>query len=251
MFSFHLKTLLVLPHIDDEFALAPLIKKFSSISSNNFSIVYCAERLNSLSSLINQRRIENCKALEILGLKKTSPIFLNDFFRVNDKLLHNSSLEIFIFLKNQILKNNIKQVFTLNFEGGHPDHDSLALIVKKVSETVNVKTYFFPAYNSRNTFIFPVSVFRPLKSQVSFFKSYQFHKFCWLPSFLLGLIYKSERNAFLKLMPFILFQVFLSRKIMYTNRINIETVNWNKSLSLNRYNVLKNDILEKIKIIGN
>ena len=147
--------------------------------------------------------------------------------------------------------NNIKQIFTLNFEGGHPDHDSLALIVKKVSETLSVKTFFFPAYNSRKTFIFPVSVFRPLKSQVSFFKSYKLKNFCWIPAIFLGLKYKSERSAFLKLMPFIFFQAIFTNKIMYTNKIIIETVNWKKSLSLNRYNVLKNDILKKIKSIKN
>ena len=251
MFSFNLKTLIILPHIDDEFALTPLIKKFIKMSSNKLSIVYCAERLNSSKVLINQRRTENSKALKMLGLKNTSAIFLNDYFKVNDKLLHNSSFAIFSFLKDQIVMNNIKQIFTLNFEGGHPDHDSLALIVKKISERFNVKTYFFPAYNSRNTFILPVSVFRPLKSQVSFFKTYQLRNFCWLPSIFLGLIYTSERNAFLKLIPFIFFQAIFSKTIMYTNKINIESVNWNKSLSLKRYNVLKKDILEKIKSIKN
>ena len=251
MFSFNLNTLIILPHIDDEFALAPIIKRFSSIASNNFKIVYCAERLNSSKLLINQRRIENYKALEILGLKNNRAIFLNDYFEVNDKLLHNSSLEIFSFLKDQIVTNNIKQIFTLNFEGGHPDHDSLALIVQKINERFNVKTYFFPAYNARNTFLLPISVFRPLKSQVSFFKNYQFKNFCWVPSIILGLIYKSEWKAFLKLMPFIFFQAIFSKKIWYTNKLNIETVNWKKSISLNIYNVLKSDILEKIKSLQN
>ena len=249
--NFNSKTLIVLPHIDDEFAIAPLMKKLSTISSSDLTIVYCAERLSSSRHLINQRRIENRKALEILGLKNNKVIFLNDYFKVDDKLLHYSALNIFIFLKEQISLNRIKQIFTLNFEGGHPDHDSLALIVKKVSDSLNVKTYFFPAYNSRSTFIFPVSVFRPLKSQITFFKNYKFKHFCWLPSIFLGFIYKSERNAFFKLMPFIFIQVLFSKKIMYSRKIYIDSVNWKRSLSFNRYKVFKNDILEKINHIKN
>ena len=37
------KTLIILPHLDDEFALVPLIKKIAKKNPKNLKIVYCAE----------------------------------------------------------------------------------------------------------------------------------------------------------------------------------------------------------------
>ena len=36
---------MILPHLDDEFALVPLIKNITRLNLNNLKIIYCAERI--------------------------------------------------------------------------------------------------------------------------------------------------------------------------------------------------------------
>ena len=181
MINFSSKTLIILSHLDDEFALSPLIKKISEVNKE-IKIIYCAERIGSTLKKQKMRRIDNIKALKILGIKKNQVIYLNDYFSTADNRLLDSSKEIFNFLDNFIKKNLYSQVFTLNFEGGHPDHDQLALIINRLSLLHNFKPFYFPAYNSRRTIIMPYSVLRPLKSQENIIKEMQLGKFCWINS---------------------------------------------------------------------
>lgn len=243
------KTLIVLPHLDDEFALAPLIKKINKVSKKNLFIIYCAER-NQSNILNKKRRDESKKSLKILGCDIDKILYINDFFEVNDLKLHEASPKVYNFLLNFLRLKNINQVITLNFEGGHPDHDSLSLIVNQISiRNKNISSFYVPAYNSRRFLIFPVSVFRPLKSQIKYFYSEIYGLFVWFDSLLIALQYKSERTAFIKLAPFIILKAIFSRSIYISQKINIESVNWRDSLSYKRYSTEKADILNKIECI--
>ena len=73
------KTLIILPHLDDEFALVPLIKKIAK-NPKNLKIVYCAERILDSENKRKNRRCENIKSLELLDHLKENIIYLNDFF---------------------------------------------------------------------------------------------------------------------------------------------------------------------------
>ena len=246
MIDYQKNSLIVLPHLDDEFALIPIIKKIISFSNENLTFIYCAERNNS-DNLKKIRREENIKALDTLGCKKGQVIYLNDYFPVDDLRLIDSSSEIHLFIQSFLNKNKFKQLITLNFEGGHPDHDSLALIINKISiKDKSINAFFAPAYNSRRTFMLPVSVLRPLKSQLTFFTKETFAVFSWIDALKITIIYKSERLAFIKLLPFILFKVFFSRSIYISNIIQIESVDWKESLSYRRYSVKWHTIIEKI-----
>lgn len=246
MINYQIKTLIILPHLDDEFALAPIIKKLIYKSIHNVAFIYCAERNNSGNSKY-LRRNENLRALGIIGCLKQQVIYLNDYFFVDDLKLIDAASEINSFINSYIEKNNFKQLITLNFEGGHPDHDSLALIINKIAmEHKYLTAYFVPAYNSRSTMILPISVLRPLKSQLPFFTKEVYSLFCWLDSLKIAYAYKSEKLAFIKLLPFILFKLLCSKSIFISNEIHIHSVDWKNSLSLMRYKV-KWDYI-KIKI---
>ena len=78
------KILIVLAHLDDEFALAPLIKRFPSKKKKNIKVIYCAERLNTKKTKFLKRRLENKKALKYLGIESEQVMYLNDFFIVDD-----------------------------------------------------------------------------------------------------------------------------------------------------------------------
>ena len=186
---FSKNTLIVLPHLDDEFALAPIIKYFKSTT-----IIYCCERLNDTIEKRNRRRKENFKALSSLGLKLNKSIYLNNYFPVDDLKLFESSKNIFEFLNKYIVDSEqmFEQIVTLNLEGGHPDHDALALIVDKVSNKLSISKLFIPAYNNERSFLFiPLSVFKPLNSQKTFFDKYKLPIFSWISSLKIALIYKS------------------------------------------------------------
>ena len=240
------KILIILPHLDDEFALVPLIKNITKINSKKLRIVYCAERVCDSPENKRNRRSESVAALKLLGCHKENITYLNDKFEVNDLKLNASSRNIFNFIKNLYLEEDFDYIITLSFEGGHPDHDSLALIVDKFSKTFGVIPIYIPAYNYRKTLFIPISVFRPLKSQKNLFIMKKYGLFCWTDCLKIARIYKTERKAFIKLLPFILFKCFFSRNIYLSRILDIESVNWKKSLSYNRYNTSKEEILDTI-----
>jgi len=234
MIDLNLKTLIILPHLDDEFALTPILSK---IKKKNLKIIYCAERISSFHKKIERRRKDNLKSLSFFGVDIKQITYLNDYFAVEDNKLFESSLEIYKFLDKFLNKEFFPQVFTLNFEGGHPDHDQVALIISKLNLNYEFKAFYFPSYNSRKTFFLPFSVLRPLKSQESSSLSLQFKKFCWLINLKLALVYSTEKFAFMLLLPFLIFKSLFSKKIIFFDHININSVNWNNSLSLRRYKV--------------
>lgn len=242
-----LNTLIILPHSDDEFALLPLLKRISKYNDNYIKIVYCAERHNSLNRYI--RRKENLSALKLLGFKNCKPIFLNDYFEISGKYLYRSAKSIYDYLENLYINFQIEQILTLNYEGGHPDHDALALIVDKFAKEYKIKPFYFPAYNPRINFLIPLSVLKPLKSQEKSFKLIKYEIFCWFDLLLLIFIYKSELSAFLKLLPFLIIKIIFSRKLYYTNIIDFNSVDWAYSFSRNIYGINHETLLSYINKI--
>lgn len=237
--------ILILPHLDDEFALAPLAKFLGKKYKDNLKVIFCAERLNQDKQKQKLRRDECYKSLKILNISKKNIIFLNDFFEVNDLELSRSSKEIYNFLDELNRKFKIKKIYTLSLEGGHPDHDSLSLLVDKFSSSSGSKKYFVPAYNNRITLFIPLSVFRPLNSQKHYFKSKKIKRFEWFLSLRIASVYKSEIRAFFKLLPFIIINQF-SNKIYISNQVSLNYVNWKNSLTSTRYNTNMEDIIKSI-----
>lgn len=244
--NYKLETLFILPHLDDEFAIVPIIKKFNASKEGKIKFIYCAER-NGSDLLKIKRRKENIKVLSALGCSQTQVIYLNDYFTVDDVKLVQAVSEIYYFLINFLKKVQIKQIITLNFEGGHPDHDALALIVQKITKKhQSISSRFVPAYNYRTTICVPVSVFRPLSTQQDFFSKESHSFFVWFDALKVAFFYSTERQAFIKLIPFILYKAIFSRSIYVASDFDINTVDWSKSLSLRRYCVNKHDVINHI-----
>ena len=241
------KTLIILPHLDDEFALVPLIKRIAKNNSKDLKIIYCAERIFDSKEKRSKRRFESVTSLESLGCRKENINYLNDFFEVRDLKLGASSMNIYNFIERLYLEENFNHIITLSFEGGHPDHDSLALIVDRFSKSYKITPLYIPAYNCRKTFFIPISVFRPLKSQEKYFITEKYNLFCWVGCLKIAYIYKTERKAFIKLLPFIIFQSIFSKKIYQTDILNIKSVEWEKSITNRRYKTTKDEILDAIK----
>ena len=239
-------SLILLPHLDDEFAMSPILKNIISKAGKNCKFIFFAERNNESKKIRQIRREECIKSLNFFGVNRSEIIFMNDHLHVDDLKIYEKTNEIKSYLSEYHQKNPIYKIYTLNLEGGHPDHDSLALIVDKFCTKLNIKKYFLPSYNSRKTLFFPISVLRPLKSQLRYFKTKKINVFDWYSSLKIAYVYKSERSAFLKLLPFLVIKTLFSYQVYLTNKISIETVDWENSLTKTRYKVDINSILQKV-----
>ena len=168
---------------------------------------------------------------------------------MEDNFLYKKNLKVFNFLKKLFEEERFKQVFTLNFEGGHPDHDQLAIIISNLERLYKFKAFYFPAYNAGSNLFCPFSVLRPLKSQEDLSKHIQLKRFCWGLSIKVALTYSTERFAFLMILPTLLFKTFFSKSISYFDQIDIFSVIWEKSLSYKRYNLPYSEIEKLIDSI--
>lgn len=229
------KILIVLPHLDDEFAIAPFLKMCTK-KNEDIKVLFCAERRFSNNEKQMKRRLESRSSLNYLGIKSENVNYLNDKFLINDTEIYNSQANIYAYLNYFHNLHKFETYITLSLEGGHPDHDALSLIIHKFSKKNNINTLYFPAYNYRKTLFFiPFSLLRPLKSQKYLFKKKKLGKFCWYHSFKVALIYRTEWIAFLKIMPFIIFNIIFSNYIFYAYEIQIDNIEWSKSLTFKRY----------------
>ena len=184
MIDFQKNTLIILPHLDDEFALVPVIEKLAKGGASKVIFIYCSERISSTIELQKERRRNNLISLSTLGFNKPEIIYLNDFFIVEDNYLYKSAKAIREYLNNYINENNFNQILTLNFEGGHPDHDQLALIVNDIKATHKIDLYYFPAYNHRRNLFLPYSALKPLKKQEQYEIEEKLENFCWIKNIL-------------------------------------------------------------------
>ena len=130
---------IIMPHLDDEFALSPLLKL---LPKDSFTIIYIAERHPSILSYLRRR---SCRfVLSQFGVKRERIIFLNDRFEgyFLDLSLHAQYSELSSSLVDAVKKEvpNVSCFVSLTLEGGHPDHDIVALQVEKLGKLFKSKT---------------------------------------------------------------------------------------------------------------
>ena len=241
------QTLIVLPHLDDEFAISPIFNLINVNKTDKVYVVFCAERNKSNISIQKKRRKESIKSMNLLKIEKQNIFFLNDVFQVNDLKLYEAKENIYNFLINLLELYKFSQIITLSFEGGNPDHDFLALIIFKISRTYDIKCFYFPSYNYEKNLFIPIRVLTPLNTQLNSSKYIKISRFCWYKSIIISSIYQTEKKTFIKLFPFLLHKFLFSNGIYYLDHIDINSVNWEKSLSFNRYRVKKNILKNIIK----
>ena len=67
------RTLFVLPHLDDEFAVCPLMVETIQANTNNCFVFYCAEELYNVNH--PKRRREATRIMQTLGVSWTILFF--------------------------------------------------------------------------------------------------------------------------------------------------------------------------------
>ena len=92
-------------------------------------VLYCAERRNTSKRRQSRRRIESKISLNYLGIEDKNIIFMNDKYYLDDLKIHLSQKLVLKFLSEIHSLYKFEMIYSLNLEGGHPDHDSLSLII--------------------------------------------------------------------------------------------------------------------------
>ena len=141
----------ILSHYDDEFGIFNQIK-YHKICNDDVIVIYLtSSSLDGEDNIL--RRNKTIKILNFLGITDIKDIFLiGGDNKIPDLKLH-LNLEIALKEVTNIIDNfkEIKAIYTLSYEGGHPDHDSTFLISSIIyKKFLKIKKlYQFPLYSGR------------------------------------------------------------------------------------------------------
>ncbi|MBV9526955.1 MAG: PIG-L family deacetylase [Sphingomonas sp.] len=120
-------TLFILAHPDDELAFAPALYRLAR-QAKPVRLIYLADgALRSASAAV--RHAESEAALASIGIDRSSLSFLGSQQGIEDGHLYKHLCRGLEAIERLVPPNvPIAGIFTLAWEGGHPDHDSAHLI---------------------------------------------------------------------------------------------------------------------------
>tara|TARA_B110000259_G_C13971411_1_gene384896 strand:+ start:181 stop:945 length:765 start_codon:yes stop_codon:yes gene_type:complete len=141
--------LYIFSHLDDEFGIFHQLKQ-SLLSDRETLIIYTTS--SSKDENVNEIRLqESINSLTMLGATRNQIILLGKELKVPDLRIIDRIDYIYSYLKDffEERRNDHIVVFTHSYEGGHPDHDALNLIVRDIKYKNNFvfKILSFPLYH--------------------------------------------------------------------------------------------------------
>lgn len=189
------KRLLLLSHCDDEIFLLPFLLD-SDIES---TVVFFSTR-QIINDFKNVRKTEAMSANQFFNrFQKLETVFLEP--EVRDGLIHlDFSSDHLRFLTEVIDRVKPDELITLNYEGGHQDHDTVEVIAGILSSAKGIKMITSPAYSS---VIFTRKFFKVMKSEERQEKIKVKRLRNLYVAFRIILIYKSQYKTWVGLAPFI------------------------------------------------
>src|SRR6056300_273877 len=141
------KSVFFLAHYDDEFGIYEEIR-LHIIQKIPLHIVYLtSSNLNGISEESRER--ESLSALKKLGVEKENVSFIGKEISVPDLALKDHLMATYINSKNLIENlGNVGKIFTLAYEGGHPDHDSINFLCSRLisKHASKIEGWQFPLY---------------------------------------------------------------------------------------------------------
>jgi LmbE family N-acetylglucosaminyl deacetylase len=119
--------LILLAHQDDEIAFAPLLARFKSAGAP-VRVIYLTDG-GAGRAAPEVRSRESSRALASLGVQPSEISFLGNELAVPDGLLFRYFCRVFGALEAQCASiRALGEIYTLGWEGGHPDHDAAHVI---------------------------------------------------------------------------------------------------------------------------
>ncbi|MDX1959647.1 MAG: PIG-L family deacetylase [Leptospiraceae bacterium] len=135
------KSIFLFPHQDDEYFVAPFIKK-------NKDSCFCffltkGEGKGIPESIRNQ---ESAEVLQKLGVKEEYIHFLPKSLDVADLDLMNKLETVFEWILQSVHDNSIHRIFCPAYEGGHPDHDAAFFLGIALGKHFHSEVCHYPTY---------------------------------------------------------------------------------------------------------
>jgi len=228
------KSLVLLAHRDDEIFLLPFL-----LNNGSVEIIYLTNAMNEKS-----RHSESKKAIAYLN-RHTSVRELVISKTALDGSLHNSlNYDLVKNLLEIINSSGSTQIATLDYEGGHQDHDAAAVLSLVVSRLAQLELSLFPTYRKSNHSIFPYQV---MSTSYKTFSERNFTILYFKVAMRLIFIYRSQWKTWLGLGPFIL-KSYLGRHTYYRNGIDLDFCWLDNCFYHNRNRENQNSVFVKLKI---
>lgn len=156
--SFHLaerlgRTLLLVPHFDDECAAGGLLQKLSDVTVLFLTDgaprdPYFWRRYGSRETYSSLRKQESREALHASGIRNT--FLLEDIPNGNpiaDQELHLSLPAAFAATKALAARLSPRTILAPAYEGGHPDHDAASFLAAQLARHLGAQHWELPYYH--------------------------------------------------------------------------------------------------------
>jgi LmbE family N-acetylglucosaminyl deacetylase len=201
----------IFAHQDDEFVAFSHIEKISGQSR-----IVCLYLTNGNGNGVDPklRDQESRNVLLSLGVEEEDIHFLGSEFSIQDgKLCFELDKAYSLIQSRLLIYDDFEKIFSLSWEGGHPDHDSVHLLALAyaIDKSKMLNTFQMPLYNGYKTFwkFFRISIClrengkvesieTSLKTRISQLLSIRFYKSQWktwmalLPGFILHFLFNGK-----------------------------------------------------------
>lgn len=208
------ESIILLAHQDDEIAILPLIMQ-RLIPETTHVVYLTSGSLNGKDLPV--RNNESIRTLTKLGIPVKNISILGSLLEVADKTLCRNLEKVYPVLKKLILEKQINTIYTMAWEGGHPDHDAVHLlgVVSALNCGIIANCWQFPWYNAaetNNNKISRVKLFTPITAngQIFHYSTSWRNRIKWLYR---GLFYPSQVRVLLWLYPYLVQYVLSDGRI--------------------------------------
>ena len=145
------KVLVLLAHFDDEVFLTPFLDSKDSLD-NQFLFIYLTDSAGKNGKFDPIKRLsESVKFFEGIGIHyEIAPLGIENNFE--DGSLHThletAAAEVVKYLTKA--KFNPSMIYSLKYEGGHQDHDSVGLLATTIACSRSIELLHFPTYRAHS-----------------------------------------------------------------------------------------------------
>lgn len=213
------KIFYIFSHQDDEIGIFPQLKK--DAINNEVFIFYFTSGANKKikKNTLTSRDKESIKTLTFLGVKKKSIYFIGKKLGIKCNELPYRAKEVTEYFENYLINFGKPDViYTHSWEGGHEDHDTCNLIVRRIKKKFKIyKCFQYSLYNSYKTSIIYFRIFNPIKNKnlikINIFKKDRINFVKLLFN------YRTQIKIWIGLYPFIILY-YLFKKYLFIEKLD-------------------------------
>ncbi len=149
------RTLLLLPHYDDECAAGALLRQLPDatvvfLTDGAPRDPYFWQSYGSREAYSALRKRESAETLAAAGIRSAFCVDELSGFAPTDQELYQSLPEVFSSIKNLATRISPGTILAPAFEGGHPDHDAASFLAAQLARQLRAEHWELPYYHRRS-----------------------------------------------------------------------------------------------------